>query len=63
LGDWGAGLATGLVVGWIAGLLIGRRQRAWPELSDRQRKLMIGVTAAGVLALAAGIIAFIAVSR
>ena len=54
MSDWAVGLAIGLG--------FGRRQKTWSELSCRERKLMIGLIALGVVALAAGIVVFFLVS-
>ena len=62
---WGAGFATGIGVGFAIGLIVGRlgaKQKSWSELSDRERKLRIGLIALGVIALAAGIVVFFLVS-
>ena len=62
---WGAGFATGIGVGFAIGLIVGRlgaKQKSWSELSDRERKLRVGLIALGVMALAAGIVVFILVS-
>ena len=59
---WGAGFATGIGVGFAIGLIVGRlgvKEKSWPELSDRERRLRIGLIALGVIALAAGIAIFL----
>jgi len=58
---WGAGFAAGIGVGFAIGLIVGRlgaKQKSWSELSDRERKLRIGLIALGVIALAAGVVVF-----
>jgi len=59
--DWGAGFATGIAVGLIIGLS-QRKQRPWAELTEKERKTRIGLIAAGVVLLAAGIVAFFLIS-
>ena len=62
---WGAGFATGIGVGFAIGLIVGRlgvKEKSWSELSDRERKLRIGLIALGVIALVAGIVVFILAS-
>ena len=59
---WGAGFATGIGVGFAIGLIVGRlgvKEKSWSELSDRERKLRIGLIALGVIALVAGIAIFL----
>ena len=62
MSDWGIGYASGIVVGFVAGYIAGRKRQPWSELTDRQRKIMIGLIAAGVVLLAAGIVMFFLVS-
>lgn len=62
MSDWGVGYASGIVVGLVIGFIAGRKRESWSELSDRQRKIMIGLIAAGVVLLAAGIVVFFLVS-
>jgi len=46
---WGAGFATGIGVGFVLGLVVGRlgvKQKPWSELTDKEkktRKIMIGI--------------------
>ena len=57
--DWVVGYLVGFITGGAFGWTIGRRQKQFSELSANQRKLMIGLTAAGVVLLAVlAIIAF-----
>ena len=52
---WGAGFATGIGIGFVLGLVVGRlgvQQKPWSELSEKEkkaRKILIGVSS--VLAL------------
>ena len=62
MSDWVVGYAVGMASGLAIGLIVGRKQKPWSELSENQRKLMIGLIAAGVILLAAGIVVFIYVS-
>lgn len=57
--DWVAGYLVGIITGAVFGWVFGRRQKQLSELSENQRKLVIGLTAAGVILLAVlAIIAF-----
>ena len=56
MSDWVVGYAVGLASGLVIGLITGRKQKPWSELSENQRKLMIGLIAAGVVLLAAAAI-------
>ncbi len=57
MGD--AGFFVGYVIGLACGIAIGRKRKPWSEMSDTERKLTIGLIAAGVAALIGGIIVFI----
>lgn len=58
MSDWGAGFAAGIAVGLAIGLGFARRRRPWFEMSEKERKIQIGLVAAGVILLAAGIVVF-----
>ena len=63
MSDWGAGFAIGVIVGWIIGFTATRgRQRRWAEMSQREKRVRIGLVAAGVLLLLAGIIVYFALN-
>ena len=62
MSDWGFGYASGIFVGLVIGFLAGRKREPWAKLSDRQKKLTIGLIAAGVVLLAAGGVVFFLVS-
>jgi hypothetical protein len=59
---WGAGFATGIGVGFVLGLVVGRlgvKQKPWSELTDKEkrtRKILIG---AGSFFLLLGIAALV----
>ena len=46
---WGAGFATGIGIGFVLGLVVGRlgvKQKPWSELTEKEkkaRKISIGV--------------------
>jgi hypothetical protein len=63
LSDWGAGFATGIAVGLAIGLTMVRRRKPWSELTDKEKRLMIWLIAAGVVLLAGGIVAFLLVAK
>ena len=58
-------LAVGFAIGIAAGLAIGitatRKEKPWSELSDREKKLRIGLLIAGVVLFIAGIAVFFVV--
>jgi len=61
MSDWGAGFATGIAVGLVIGITAGRRQKPWSELTEREKKIRIGIiTALGILVIA-GIVALLMV--
>ena len=59
---WGAGFATGIGVGFVLGLVVGRlgvEQKPWSEMTEKEkktRKIAIGV---GSFLLLLGIVALI----
>ena len=59
---WGAGFATGIGVGFVLGLVVGRlgvKQKPWAELTEKEkktRKVLIGVSSVLVLL---GVVAFL----
>jgi len=56
MGDWGVGYAIGIFTGLAIGLVVGRRQKPWSELTQKEKRIRIGLIAAGVVLLAAGIV-------
>ena len=56
MSDWGVGYAIGIFTGLAIGLAVGRRQKRWSELTQKEKKIRIGLIAAGVVLLAAGIV-------
>jgi len=54
--DWGVGYAIGIFTGLAIGLVVGRRQKPWSELTQKEKRTRIGLIAAGVVLLAAGIV-------
>jgi len=54
--DWGVGYAIGIFTGLAIGLAVGRRQKPWSELTQKEKRIRIGLIAAGVVLLAAGIV-------
>ena len=57
MGD--AGFFVGYVIGLACGIAIGKKRQPWSEMSERERKLTIGLIAVGVVALIAGIVVLI----
>jgi len=56
MNDWGVGYAIGIFTGLAIGLIVGRRQKPWSELTQKEKRIRIGLIAAGVVLLAAGIV-------
>ena len=56
MSDWGLGYAIGIFTGLAIGLAVGRRQKPWSELTQKEKRIRIGLIAAGVVLLAAGIV-------
>ena len=56
MSDWGVGYAIGIFTGLAIGLVVGRRQKPWSELTQKEKRIRIGLIAAGVVLLAAGIV-------
>jgi hypothetical protein len=59
MGDLGIGYAIGIFTGLAIGLAVGRRQKPWSELTQKEKRIRIGLIAAGVVLLAAGIVMFL----
>ena len=59
MNDFGAGFAIGIAVGLGLGMTMGRKQRPWSELTDRERKVRIGIMVALGLAVIAGFVVFL----
>jgi multidrug transporter EmrE-like cation transporter len=56
MNDWGVGYAIGIFTGLAIGLIVGRRQKPWSELTQKEKRIRISLIAAGVVLLAAGIV-------
>ena len=58
MGDagFGLGLLLGFAAGIGIGISIGRKQKPWSELDEREKKVRIGVIAAGFVLLLAAVI-------
>jgi len=56
MSDWGVGYLLGMASGLAIGLIAGRRQKPWSELTQKEKRIRIGLIAAGVVLLAAGIV-------
>ncbi len=56
MSDWGVGYAIGIFTGLAIGLAVGRRQKRWSELTQKEKRIRMGLIAAGVVLLAAGIV-------
>jgi hypothetical protein len=56
MNDWGVGYAIGIFTGLAIGLIVGRRQKPWSALTQKEKGIRVGLIAAGVVLLAAGIV-------
>ena len=56
MSDWGVGYAIGIFTGLAIGLAVGRRQKPWSELTQKEKRIRVSIVAAGVVLLAAGIV-------
>jgi len=56
MNDFGTGFAIGIAVGLGLGMTMGRKQRPWSELTDREKKVRISIIAAGVVTLVVGLV-------
>jgi hypothetical protein len=54
--DWGIGYAIGIFTGLAIGFAVGRRQKPWSELTQKEKRIRIGLIAVAVVLLAAGIV-------
>ena len=61
MSDWGAGFATGIGVGLVIGLIAGRKQKPWSELTEKEKRTRKWTMAALAVVLLAGIAAFLLV--
>jgi hypothetical protein len=60
MSDWGAGFAIGIAVGLGLGMTMGRKQRPWSELTEKERKVRIGIMAVLGVVVIAGLVVFLA---
>ncbi|MFC1974072.1 hypothetical protein ACFLU2_01800 [Chloroflexota bacterium] len=56
MSNWAVVYALGVTSGLVIGLIVGRKQKPWSELSENQKKLMTGLIATGVVLLVAATI-------
>ena len=56
MNDWGVGYAIGIFTGLAIGLIVGRRQKPWSELTRKEKRNRIGLITAGAVLLVAGIV-------
>jgi hypothetical protein len=54
--DWGIGYAIGIFTGLAIGLAVGRRQKPWSELTQKEKRIRIGLIVVLAVLLAAGIV-------
>lgn len=58
MSNWGAGFVIGMAIGFSAGFAAGRKQKPWSELTEKEKKIRIGMIVACAVALVAGVVAF-----
>ena len=63
MSDWGVYYAIGMATGLAIGFIVGRRQEPWSELSQKQKRIMIGSIAAGVVLLVVGMVVALILMR
>jgi len=56
MSDLGVGFAIGIAVGLAIGIVSGRRQKPWSELTEKEKRIRIGLIAAGVVLLVVGVV-------
>jgi len=54
MSDFGVGYLIGMAVGLAIGFVVGRRQKPWAELTEKEKRIRIGLIAAGVVLLVVG---------
>ena len=59
MNDFGAGFAIGIAVGLGLGMTMGRKQRPWSELTDKEKKVRIGIMVALGIVVVAGLVVFL----
>ena len=61
MSDLGIGYAIGMVTGLAIGLIATRKQKPWDDLTEKEKKIRIGLmTTLGILVIA-GIVALLVV--
>jgi len=61
MNDLAVGFAIGIATGLAIGIAVTRKEKPWSELSDREKRLRIGLLAAGVVLFIAGLAVFFVV--
>jgi tetrahydromethanopterin S-methyltransferase subunit F len=63
MGDFVYGLIAGIIIGLAIGFIITRgKQKSWSELTEKEKRVRIWLIGAGVVLLAAGVVAAVVVS-
>lgn len=55
---WLTGYVIGMAIGFSIGFAAGRRQKPWSELTEKEKKMRIGMTIACAVMVVAGVVAF-----
>jgi tetrahydromethanopterin S-methyltransferase subunit F len=63
MNDWGVGYLMGVATGLAIGFVVGRRQKPWSELTEKERRIRIGLIAAGVVLLIVGAVVALILMR
>lgn len=58
MSDFVTGYVTGTAVGLACGVAIGSRQKPLSELTEREKKIRMGIIIALALVVVAGVVAF-----
>jgi len=56
------GAIAGIGIGVSIGIAMGKRQKSWSELNEKEKKVRIAMIAAGSVLALAGIVVFIVIS-
>ena len=59
MNDFGAGFAVGIGVGLGLGMTMGRKQRPWSELTEKEKKVRIIILAALGVAVVGTVVALL----
>jgi hypothetical protein len=61
MNGWNSGFVIGLAAGLSIGLAAGRKSKPWSELSEKEKKIRIGLMVGLGLAVLAGVVTLLVV--